>query len=148
MNQLLETSLFYAAESTERLTKRSNTIHNERLFKTELEAMASGLEYNTATWSDLNMLAELGHHYPDSIICTPQGRFLWVDIYELDELSEEMELTNCVYRCYGAPDSFSEELEEYFFWNEDSELMRILEKEGKFKALIKDQNGEVVVIES
>jgi hypothetical protein len=148
MNQLLEVALYYAAAPTERLSDRGNIIHSENVFQTETEAVESGLEHSMVTWSDLNMLAELGHHYPELIIYTPQGRFLWVDIYEEDELSGEMELINCVYRCYGAPDSFSEELEEYFFWNEKSELMRILEKEGKFKALIKDQYGEVVVIES
>jgi hypothetical protein len=97
---------------------------NEYIFRTEVEAIASGLEYEVATWNDINDMADCGHNYPDVVVCTPQGKFQWVEVYEEDYFTGEMQLTKCVYRAFGAPESFSEIVEEYLDanYNDNSEL--------------------------
>ncbi|OAB45983.1 hypothetical protein [Paenibacillus glacialis] len=124
LNQRPEVTPYYAAVPTDKVSDRGNIIFNEYLFLTLEEAMQSGLDYKAVTWTDINMLADSGHCFEDMIINTPQGRFEWVTQYECDYDDEEIE-TDCTYRYVGAPEVFSEEIEEFLFYNKEAELISI-----------------------
>jgi hypothetical protein len=122
-----EVTLYYAAVPTDRISDSGSIAYNEYIFKTEKEAVESGLNYEIATWTIINELASTGHAFPDMIVCTPQGQFIWTDIYNEDELSGELELFDCIYRAYGAPEAFSEEIEEYLsaHYYDNAELLSV-----------------------
>jgi hypothetical protein len=149
---LPEVTLYYAAVPTERISNSGSIAYNEYIFKTEEEAVESGLNCEVATWSIINELAGVGHSFPDMIICTPQGRFLWSDICKEDELNGEMELYDCMYRAYGAPEAFSEQIEEYLavHYHDGAELLNVscLNREGLqvYEAtLSSDEDGTFII---
>lgn len=143
-----EITLYYTAEPTERISEKGNMIYNEYIYESEEEAIKSGLEYNVATWSDINMLADGGNYFPGVTICTPQGKFIWTEIYGEDYYTGEKEMINCLYRYKGAPESFSEAVENRLFEDYGSELFLITEDVGIFRAEIMKVNGEMIYIES
>ncbi|QWU14385.1 hypothetical protein SAMN04487895_101694 [Paenibacillus sophorae] len=145
MNQLPELTLYYAAVATDRLSDRGNTIYDEYIYESELEAVASSNNYEIATWAIINMAADCGHYYPNKVLCTPQGKFILTEIYE-EDMSGEYIVNDSLYRALGAPVAFSEAVEYHLFWTKGSELMGIVEEAGVYKAVIKNANGEKVII--
>ncbi|AKG35264.1 hypothetical protein [Paenibacillus durus] len=145
MNQLPEVTLFYAAVPTNQISEKGNIIYNNYLFESKQEAIDSGNDYEIATWDIINMLADCGHHFKDKVIVTPQGKFIWTEIYEEDWSGEQI-LNDCMYRAVGAPVAFSEAVEYHLFWNKGSELLGIVEDAEVFKATLQNSNGDVVVI--
>ncbi|ASA21842.1 hypothetical protein [Paenibacillus donghaensis] len=115
--ELPEITLYYAAVATDRLSGKGNVIYDEYIFQTEQEATDSGLEYGIATWADINMFSDCGYTYSDVIVCTPQGRFVFHEIYMNEEEREWDTPSKCVYRAHGAPAVFSERVEEYLDLN-------------------------------
>lgn len=116
--QFPEILLYYAAVPKAQVSESGNLLYNEYIFQTLDEAKASGFEYQVASWNDINNAADYyNEFYPDQIISTPQGKFIWTEIYEEDECTEEIEMTKCVYRPYGAPVSLCEEIEDYLSKN-------------------------------
>ncbi|MEC0091794.1 hypothetical protein [Paenibacillus macquariensis] len=147
INHKPEVTLYYAAVPTDRVCDSGSTVNEEYLFHSEKEAIESQLEFRSATWTDINNLADGGHHYPEVIINTSQGRFEWVEVFE-EDYDGEMELINGMYRHQGAPEVFSEAVEHHLFWNIGSELILIEYGKEGFTAQIKNANGEIVLIDS
>lgn len=143
--ELPEVTLYYATVATDRLSERGNMIYNEYIL-TQQEASDSGLQCSIATWNNLNDLANGGHHYPDMIINTPQGKFIWTEIFEEDEYTGEIEMTDCMYRPYGAPVTFAETLEEYLFDNFGAVLLSVSDNNGNYNASIMNVHGELILI--
>jgi hypothetical protein len=143
MNQLQEVYLYYAAE-----INQEDIIIGEYIFETVDHANASGLIYSVATWINLKEAVSRGEIFPNRVVCTPQGRFVW-QVFFNDNDEEELNTPyKCVYRAVGAPEAFSEAIEYHLFWNEGAELIRIVKESGVYKAIIKNQNGGMVVIKS
>ncbi|WP_405168543.1 hypothetical protein [Paenibacillus sp. FSL H3-0286] len=116
--QLPEITLYYAAVPNDQLSDSGTQLNNECIFQTLDEADASGFKYQVASWNDINNAADYyDEFYPDQIISTPQGKFIWTEIFEEDRYTEEIEMTKCVYRPYGAPVSLCEEIEDYLSKN-------------------------------
>ncbi|QWU13372.1 hypothetical protein KP014_15330 [Paenibacillus sophorae] len=143
---LPEITLYYAAGATDRLSDRGNTVYNEYIFQTIEEANQSGLDYDIATWTNINDAANGGNAYKDVIICTPQGKFVWHVEYEEDVTGELIE-NDSMYRAVGAPERFSEAVEYHLFWNKGSELVEITNEKGVYKAFIENVNGDTVTIQ-
>ncbi|ASA22719.1 hypothetical protein [Paenibacillus donghaensis] len=142
-----EITLYYAAVATDRLSDKGNVIYSEYIFQTEQEAIESGLEYSIATWEDINMFADCGYTYSGVIICTPQGRFVFHEIYMNEEEIEWNIPSKCVYRAYGSSERFSENVEDHLFWNKGCALIGIIEESGGFRAEIMNVGGEVIIID-
>lgn len=144
MNQHLpEVTMYYAAGISD-----EGIINGEYIYESIEAANASGLDYTTATWAILKDAVGRGQVYPERIIFTPQGRFIWEVFFNCKEEEEFNIPYKCVYRAVGAPVSFSEAVEYHMFWNKGSELVRIRVEAGMYKAVIKNWNGDVVVIKS
>ncbi|OMD78260.1 hypothetical protein [Paenibacillus odorifer] len=111
----------------------------EYIFRTEVEAIEAGLDYEVATWNNINDMADCGHHFPGVVVCTPQGKFKWVEVYEENYFTGEMEMAKCMYRAYGAPESFSEQIEEYLEanYNENGQLHSVV---------VEERNGSCVYV--
>jgi|GEM_PF-6394918 len=125
---LPEITLYYAAIPTDKFSDKGNVIYSEYIFQTEAEAIESGLEYSIATWEDINMFADCGYTYPDVVVCTPQGKFVFHEIY-MNEEEREWEIpSKCVYRAHGAPEAFSEKIEEFLTvnYNDGAELINVV----------------------
>lgn len=142
MNQLPEVTLYYAAEIARGI------IWGEYIYESIDRAIDSGLYYTVATWEQLNEAVGRGEVYADRIIVTPQGKFVWQAFFNCNYEKELNVPYKCVYRAVGAPVSFSEAVEYHLFWDRGSELVGIKKEAEVHKAIIKNQNGELVVIKS
>ncbi|OMD66674.1 hypothetical protein [Paenibacillus odorifer] len=147
---LPQATLYYASIPSDQFNENGSQIH-EYIFKTQTEAISSGLPYNIATWNNLNSLADNGHHFSNMIINTPQGRFIWHEQLE-ENFDGELEMSSCMYRAYGAPEAFSEEIEEYLFstYHDNGELLSVscVNREGLqvYEAtLSSDEDGTFII---
>jgi hypothetical protein len=138
-------SLYYAATP---IKDNEQVTIIEYIYETEEEAIESGFDYDVATWRNINDLANSGYFSNGRILITPQGKFVGECIYESEEEGAWDAPSRCVYRSYGAPVAFSEAVEYHLFWNVGSELVSAIETRGMFEAIIRNQNGESVVIRS